>query len=430
MRSQLCPAPTRGSPGSILRWKLAEWILAAGTIALLGTLRAASAALAGALLLVWTSRLPLGWYSRRLAPLGLVVVAVVLTLPFLSPGADFLLVLGPIGFSPAGLRLALLFACKGLALVSLLLVLIGTAPLEDIWRAAHALHFPGLFIQLTAMTYRYLFLLAAEPAQLPVRAPRPGLSPALQSAQLPDGRPRDRYAAGAEPRPGGARQSGDALPRLRRSVSRAHQLSDPRGGRVRLCAGPAVRARLARLGLSTSRMNSVADSPSSTGREAGQVDAIRVCGLTYRYPNGPLALGEINLAIQPGESVALVGPNGAGKTTLFLCLSGVLAVRPGAVQIMDLDPARLPERRLLPSHLGILFQNPDDQLFNSSVLDDVAFGPLNLGLLPEEVRARSPKRWRRWAWPVPNNGCRFICREARNDGSHWPASWRCGRTFC
>ncbi len=116
--------------------------------------------------------------------------------------------------------------------------------------------------------------------------------------------------------------------------------------------------------------------------------AIRVHDLSYRFPSGPQALAGVSLEIGAGESVALVGPNGAGKTTLFLCLSGVLPVRPGMVSLAGLDPADPAQRRRLPARLGIVFQNPDDQLFNTTVFDDVAFGPLNLGLPPEEVRAR------------------------------------------
>jgi cobalt/nickel transport system ATP-binding protein len=115
---------------------------------------------------------------------------------------------------------------------------------------------------------------------------------------------------------------------------------------------------------------------------------IHVHGLTFRYPDGQLALEKVEFTIAAGESVGLVGPNGAGKTTLFLCLGGVLRVPAGAVQVAGLDPADTKQRRLLPSKLGIVFQNSDDQLFNATVFDDVAFGPLNLGLPPDEVKAR------------------------------------------
>jgi cobalt/nickel transport system ATP-binding protein len=116
--------------------------------------------------------------------------------------------------------------------------------------------------------------------------------------------------------------------------------------------------------------------------------AIRVQDLSYRYPGGPEALAHISLEITQGESVGLVGPNGAGKTTLFLCLSGVLPIKPGSVLLAGLDPALPDQRRALPSRTGIVFQNSDDQIFNATVFDDVAFGPLNLGLPADEVRRR------------------------------------------
>jgi cobalt/nickel transport system ATP-binding protein len=116
--------------------------------------------------------------------------------------------------------------------------------------------------------------------------------------------------------------------------------------------------------------------------------AIRVENLAYSYADGPRALDGVTFEVGKGECVGLVGPNGAGKTTLFLCLAGVLARKGGTVQVMGLDPGRKEERRRLPAHLGIVFQNSDDQIFNATVFDDIAFGPLNLELPAEEVRRR------------------------------------------
>lgn len=116
--------------------------------------------------------------------------------------------------------------------------------------------------------------------------------------------------------------------------------------------------------------------------------AIQVHELTYAYPDGPVALDGISFEVAGGESVGLVGPNGAGKTSLFLCLGGVLPVRHGMVRLVGLDPADPVQRRRLPAKVGIVFQNSDDQLFNATVFDDVAFGPLNLELSAEEVRQR------------------------------------------
>src|SRR5262249_38284568 len=108
----------------------------------------------------------------------------------------------------------------------------------------------------------------------------------------------------------------------------------------------------------------------------------------YAYAGGMQALQDVTFDIAAGESVAVVGPNGAGKTTLFLCLSGVLRTRPGCIAVTGLDPAVPAQCRQLPTRVGLIFQNSDDQLFQASVFDDVAFGPLNLGLAADEVRSR------------------------------------------
>jgi cobalt/nickel transport system ATP-binding protein len=116
--------------------------------------------------------------------------------------------------------------------------------------------------------------------------------------------------------------------------------------------------------------------------------AIRVEGLSYSYAGGLTALDRLRFEIAPEESVGVVGPNGAGKSTLFFCLAGVLKVPPGAICIGGLDPGIASERRNLPAKVGIVFQDSEDQLFNSTLFEDVAFGPLNLGLSREEVKAR------------------------------------------
>ena len=97
----------------------------------------------------------------------------------------------------------------------------------------------------------------------------------------------------------------------------------------------------------------------------------------------------MSLTVEPGERVALVGPNGAGKTTLFLRLCGVLIGRHGQAIIGGLDPADPVQRRKLPSVVGVVFQNPDDQLFAPTVGEDVAFGPLNLGASPTDATVRA-----------------------------------------
>jgi len=115
---------------------------------------------------------------------------------------------------------------------------------------------------------------------------------------------------------------------------------------------------------------------------------IDVRDLRFAYPDGRVALDGLTFRAGPGESVGLVGPNGAGKTTLFLCLCGVLRCKPGSIAVAGLDPADPTQRKQLPARVGIVFQNSDDQLFSSTVGEDVAFGPLNLGLPAAEVRER------------------------------------------
>jgi cobalt/nickel transport system ATP-binding protein len=116
---------------------------------------------------------------------------------------------------------------------------------------------------------------------------------------------------------------------------------------------------------------------------------IKVEGLRFAYHDGREVLHAINLTIHQGEKVALVGPNGAGKSTLMLHLNGILGCRDGMgdVQVMGhpLTKENLGEIR---SQVGLVFQDPDDQLFSPTVFEDVAFGPLHMGLPEDEVRQR------------------------------------------
>jgi cobalt/nickel transport system ATP-binding protein len=114
---------------------------------------------------------------------------------------------------------------------------------------------------------------------------------------------------------------------------------------------------------------------------------IAVHGLGYRYPDGHDALLDVSFTLAPGERVALIGPNGAGKSTLLLHLNGLLPDRLPSTPAVTVDGLPVAEANLreIRRRVGLLFQDPDDQLFCPTVWEDVAFGPRQLGLGEPEL---------------------------------------------
>lgn len=113
---------------------------------------------------------------------------------------------------------------------------------------------------------------------------------------------------------------------------------------------------------------------------------VEIKNLHYTYPDGSRALAGMNLDVFEGDSLGIIGSNGAGKSTFLLHLNGILQSN-GAVRVMDMDmiDKNLPSIRSL---VGLVFQDPDNQLFMPTVFDDVSFGPINMGLKKSEVETR------------------------------------------
>jgi cobalt/nickel transport system ATP-binding protein len=116
---------------------------------------------------------------------------------------------------------------------------------------------------------------------------------------------------------------------------------------------------------------------------------IRLAGVSFAYPEGKTVLRDLDFQLNPGERIGLMAPNGSGKTTLLHIMMGLLAPGAGKIEIFG-KPVRV-EKDFLEARqkIGLLFQDADDQLFSPTVLEDVAFGPLNLGKTREEAAAIS-----------------------------------------
>lgn len=119
------------------------------------------------------------------------------------------------------------------------------------------------------------------------------------------------------------------------------------------------------------------------------MNVIETKNIVYEYPDGTKALKNVNFTAEDGKIIALLGPNGAGKSTLFLHFNGILEPSSGEV-LVNGEPIGYEKKELMKvrQEVGIVFQNPDDQLFAPTVMEDVAFGPMNMDLPEEEVEKR------------------------------------------
>jgi cobalt/nickel transport system permease protein len=161
------PAPSQSLLSRLdPRWKLAALMAAAIVTALLQTLPAVLVAGAGALLLVLAARLPAHWLLARLGSVALVLAFFLAWLPFMRSEGEARWELGWLTFSPAGLTLAALLLVKALAVVALMLALLASASVADIFKSAHDLRMPGVLVHLVLLTYRFVFVAAEEFSRL------------------------------------------------------------------------------------------------------------------------------------------------------------------------------------------------------------------------------------------------------------------------
>lgn len=116
-------------------------------------------------------------------------------------------------------------------------------------------------------------------------------------------------------------------------------------------------------------------------------NTVKIKHLSYRYPDGRLALNKVSLRIEAGEKVALIGPNGAGKSTLLLHLNGLLLPQTGSVHVCDIKVTKENVAHVR-SAVGLVFQDPNDQLFSPTVFEDIAYGLVYRGLPEPEIRKR------------------------------------------
>ena len=119
------------------------------------------------------------------------------------------------------------------------------------------------------------------------------------------------------------------------------------------------------------------------------MEFIELKGISFTYPDGTEALTDISLSIGKGQRIAVLGENGSGKSTLFFIISGLLKANRGSYQIDGKSIAGTRDRKSLVGKVGLTFQNPDVQIFAPTVYQEVAFGPVNLGLDRNEIKRRT-----------------------------------------
>lgn len=298
---------------------------------------------------VWfAARIPPTWFaSRALIELPFVVLA--LALPFTGHGrtTEFLGLTVSMDGALAGWNIL----AKGTLGVLVSLTLAATTAPQDLLLGLQRLRLPGVLVTIATLMLRYAEVVVAEAKRMRV-------------ARISRGDdPRFLWQLGAT-----ARGVGSLFIRSYERGERVHLAMVSRGW--------------------SGRMPDERDGPSATTAPVHRTaPALLVERLAFAYPDGHQALFGVDLRVEPGERVALLGPNGAGKTTLALHLNGVLGGGSGRIEVAGL-PVTAGNLKEIRRRVGVVFQDPDDQLFLPTARQDVAFGPANFGVRGAELDDR------------------------------------------
>lgn len=300
--------------------------------------------------------------SLFIAPFAL---GAVVLLPFAIPGDPFW-AWGGVSLSSEGLYRAGLTGLKLLAANLWVTLLLATTPVPALLRTLRAVGVPGLLVDIVALTLRYLAVLAGE-------------AMTMLTAQ----RSRGLRLSGVLPWRTYRRIGELAGALLNRSLARSERVYHAmlaRGWQTAAMAGGGRPGEQVEIGLEGGQPR--------TSRHIAPRPSVQVRGLSYTYPDGIRALHDVNLSIPAGTRVAVMGPNGAGKSTLLLHFNALILPQAGEVRILG-DLVEKRTAAAIRRRVGLVFQDADDQVFSSTVWEDVIFGPLNAGLPVQETVERA-----------------------------------------
>lgn len=298
------------------------------------------------------SRLPFGFLISRLRYPGVFLGALIVILPFFTGNPDNIVFeLGVLSVKAEGLTYMLLVVSRFIAILTVSLVIFGTTTFLTTVYTLRSMGIPSIMADMLLLTVRYVFDIADTLVRMQ-RAMR------LRGFQM-------------------SRLDGKSISRMVSLIASLLIRSYEQSERVYKSM------RLRGYGIAKDTDEEITMTAQATP-QAAEPAALQLKDLRFTYPGRPAALNGVDLTIRPGERVGLIGPNGAGKTSLFLSVCGVLKPDSGTVSVFGESIAA----GTFTSSIGLVFQNSDDQLFSPTVQEDIAFGPVNLGLDDATVEER------------------------------------------